>query len=457
MRPPDAVRQFLEQEQIHNQPVACALSGGADSICLLFCLLKWQKKYQLAVSAVHVQHHLRGQESIRDEKFCSDFCRKFHVPLKIVSVDVQAYRQKHPGCSLETSARECRYQAFREHAEGLVATAHTASDNLETVIFRLARGTGLKGLCGIPQKRDIYIRPLLRSSRQEIERFLSEQHLDYITDSSNQQDIYTRNFIRHHITPLLSGICPGGAEKSICMMTDILSEEEDFLASSAETAYTEHLLPDDTLKDLQNLHPALQRRCIRMFLESHQISSCYPNILAVQKLLRHGGQAEIVRGEITAHVSQHILFLEHKHPPVIPKPLVIGKNQIFSGSFLTAELVQKKNSPEFEKIHKIFANSALDYDIIKESAVLHGRTNGLHLKPAGKPHTVSIRKWLQTQPVSLRNSLHCLSDDSGLLWVQNLGVSDRASVTEHTQNMLILHVHTADTKCTSDYHIPDVY
>lgn len=82
MRPPDAVRQFLEQEQIHNQPVACALSGGADSICLLFCLLKWQKKYQLAVSAVHVQHHLRGQESIRDENFCSDFCRKFHVPSK---------------------------------------------------------------------------------------------------------------------------------------------------------------------------------------------------------------------------------------------------------------------------------------------------------------------------------------------------------------------------------------
>ncbi|MBR1554051.1 MAG: tRNA lysidine(34) synthetase TilS, partial [Oscillospiraceae bacterium] len=339
----------------------------------------------------------------------------------------------------------------------LVATAHNASDNLETVIFRLARGTGLKGLCGIPQKRDIYIRPLLKSSRQEIEHFLSEQHLDYITDSSNQQDVYTRNFIRHHITPLLSGISSGGAEKSICMMTDILSEEEDFLASSAKTAYAEHLLPDGTLKDLQNLHPAIQRRCIRMFLENHQISSHYLNVLTVQKLLQHGGQAEIIRGEIIAHVSQRVLFLERKHPQIIPKPLIIGENQIFPDYLVTAELVQKKISPEFEKIHRIFANSVLDYDIIKESAVLHGRIDGMYLKPEGNPHTVSIRKWLQKQPVVLRNSLHCLSDDSGLLWVQNLGVSHHACVTEHTQNMLVLHVHPADTKCTSDYHIPDVY
>ena len=420
-------------------------------------LLKWQKKYQLRISAIHIQHNLRGQESIRDENFCSDFCQKFHVPLKIISVDVKAYQQEHAGCSVETSARECRYQAFREHAEGLVATAHNASDNLETVIFRLARGTGLKGLCGIPQKRDIYIRPLLKSSRQEIEHFLSEQHLDYITDSSNQQDVYTRNFIQHHITPLLSGISSGGAEKSICMMTDILSEEEDFLASSAKTAYAEHLLPDGTLKDLQNLHPAIQRRCIRMFLENHQISSHYLNVLTVQKLLQHGGQAEIIRGEIIAHVSQRVLFLERKHPQIIPKPLIIGENQIFPDYLVTAELVQKKISPEFEKIHRIFANSVLDYDIIKESAVLHGRIDGMYLKPEGNPHTVSIRKWLQKQPVALRNSLHCLSDDSGLLWVQNLGVSHHACVTEHTQNMLVLHVHPADTKCTSDYHISDVY
>ncbi|MBE6875258.1 MAG: tRNA lysidine(34) synthetase TilS [Ruminococcus sp.] len=457
MRPLDAVRQFLEREQIQNQAVVCALSGGADSVCLLYCLLKWQKKYQLRISAIHIQHNLRGAESIRDERFCADLCQKFHVSLKIVSVDVQTYQQEHSGCSVETAARECRYQAFCEHAEGLVATAHNASDNLETVIFRLARGTGLKGLCGIPQKRDIYIRPLLKSSRQEIEHFLSEQHLDYITDSSNQQDIYTRNFIRHHITPLLSGICPGSTEKSISMMTDILTEEENFLAFSAKTAYAEHLLPDGTLKDLQNLHPAVQRRCIRIFLESHQVSSNYLNVLTVQKLLQHGGQAEIIRGELTVHVSHHVLFLERKLPDVLPKPLIIGENQIFPGYLVTAELVQKKNFSEFEKIHRIFANSALDYDIIKESAVLHGRTNGLYLKPDGKNHTVSVKKWLQTQPVSLRNSLHCLSDASGLVWVQNLGVSCRACVTEHTQNMLILHVHTANTECTSDYHISDVY
>lgn len=457
MRPLDAVRQFLEQEQIQKQAITCALSGGADSVCLLYCLLKYQKKYQLRISAIHIQHNLRGQESIRDENFCSDLCRNFHVPLQIISVNVKAYQQEHAGCSVETSARECRYQAFREHADGLIATAHNASDNLETVIFRLARGTGLKGLCGIPPKRDIYIRPLLKSSRQEIETFMAEQHLAYITDSSNHDDSYTRNFIRHHITPLLSGITSGGAEKSISMMTDILSQEEAFLASSAKSAYTEHLLPDGTMKDLQNLHPALQRRCIRIFLDSHQLPSHYLNVLTVQKLLQHGGQAEIIRGQTNVRVSQHILFLEQKLSQIPRKTLIIGENQIFSGYFVTAELVQKKFSPQFEKIHRIFANSALDYDIIKESAVLHGRSNGLYLKPEHQNHTVSVKKWLQTQPVSLRNSLHCLSDASGLLWVQNLGVSSHVRVTGTTQNMLILHVHTADTKRTSDYHISDVY
>lgn len=455
MHPPEAVRTFLDKYQIQNTHITCALSGGADSVCLLYCLLKYQKKYHLEISAIHIQHNLRGEESLRDENFCRSLCEAFRISLKVISVDVQAYQQQH-GISVETAARECRYQAFAEHARGLVATAHTASDQLETVLFRLARGTGTKGLCGIPECRGNYIRPLLQSGRKEIETFLSDQNLVYITDSTNLDTVYTRNFIRHKITPLFSELCPNGAEHSVSMMTDILTQEENFLEQTAQAVYIQHY-KNHTMQNLDSLHPALQRRCIALFLEENQIKPDYRMILMIQKIISHGGQAEIIRGKITARVSQHILFLEKQRSEISEKILQIGENQLFPEYLVKTELITRKNSAEFEKIHTLFANSALDYDIIKGSAVLHDRKNGLHFRPAGKMHTVSVKKWLQTQPVSERKYLHYLSDENGLLWVQNLGIAERAAVTKATRHMLILHVHRTDTESTSDYHNSDVY
>ena len=443
MKPLEAVKTFLIREKIHDCSVACALSGGADSICLLACLLEWKQKFHLEVSAVHVQHNLRGAESLRDEQFCTEFCQKLNIPLKIISVDVKAYQQEQH-LSLETAARECRYQAFASCKADFIATAHTASDNLETILFRLARGTGLKGLCGIPPKRGNYLRPLLASSRQEIETFLLEKNFSYITDSTNLEDEYSRNFIRHHIIPALEQV-HSHPEQTAFRMAEILNQEEDFLESSAKSAFETCLQPDGSLKNLQNLHPALQRRCIKLFLEQHHLKADSCQILTVQELLAKGGTAELLRGSITAHVSRNSLFLESVRTEIPEKILKIGENQIFPEFLVKAELFDRKNSEEFEKIYTMFANSALDYDIIKKSAVLHGRKNGLYLKPLNRPHTVSIKKWLQTQPVAQRNILHCLSDENGLLWVQNLGIAEHAAVTNATKRMLILHVHRINT------------
>lgn len=442
MYPPEAVRIFLEKETIQNCTVSVALSGGADSVCLLTCLLQWQEKFHLKLSAIHIQHHLRGEESLRDERFCSELCQKLKIPLHIISVDVKAYQEEHH-VSLETSARECRYQAFETEHSDFTATAHNASDNLETILFRIARGTGLKGLCGIPPRRDRYIRPLLQSSRQEIETFLAEKHLAYITDSTNLTDDYTRNFIRHQIIPRMEEI-HSHPEQSVSRMTEILNQEEAFLEQSAQEAFQTCCI-QNTLQNLETFHSAVQRRCIALFLEKNHLPVSYYQICQIQKLFPHGGTFELIRGTLTAHVSQGVLCLEQPLPEQKKIPLNIGENQFFSDSVLVAELVRKKNSEEFEKIYRKFANSSLDYDIIKKPVIIHGRTAGLSLRTAGRNHTVSVKKWLQTQPVSERHFLHYLSDDAGLLWVQNLGVADRAKVTDATQTMLILHVHKADT------------
>ena len=261
MRPLDAVRRFLRVHDIRDTAVTAALSGGADSVCLLHCLRACREAFGLRLSAIHVQHGLRGEESLRDEQFCRTLCTAWEIPLTVVPVQVP----QHTG-SLEAAARECRYAAFAAHADGYVATAHTASDNFETMLFRLVRGTGLKGLAGIPPVRERYLRPLLQVSRAEVEQYLRDQDIGYVTDSTNLTDDYARNFLRHQAVPLLQKQNPA-LEQSAAETADILRTEEDYLAQAAEAAYAQARQPDGSLRGLRMLHPALQRRCIRRFLQ----------------------------------------------------------------------------------------------------------------------------------------------------------------------------------------------
>ena len=228
MRPFNAVRGFLRRESITGS-VCCALSGGADSVCLLACL---REMPGITLSAVHIQHNLRGDESRRDEDFCRTLCENWGIPLTVISVDVRDYAAAHR-LSVETAARECRYAAFETLACDHIATAHTASDQLETVLFRMARGAGLRGLCGIPERRGSFIRPLLYATRTEIEAFLRERGLSCVTDSSNLSDDYSRNFIRHHIVPAMQQLNPG-AEQNTARMVDSLREDAALLDSLAE-------------------------------------------------------------------------------------------------------------------------------------------------------------------------------------------------------------------------------
>ncbi|MDE7122096.1 MAG: tRNA lysidine(34) synthetase TilS [Oscillospiraceae bacterium] len=447
------IRDFLIREQIRDVSIVVALSGGADSVCLMIGLLHWREMFHVELSALHVQHHLRGAESFRDEQFCRDLCETMGIPLQVVSVNVRDYQKSSGISSLETAARECRYQAFEacRPENGLIATAHTASDNLETILFRFIRGTGLKGLCGIPPRREYYIRPLLEITRSEIELFLEQQQQNYVTDSSNLQDDYTRNFIRHRIVPLLPEIA-GNPEKSGMMLTDVLRQEEDFLEISAQQAYQTCFQPEcDALCGLQALHPALQRRCIKIYLERHRIRADYQAVILVQNLLQNGGHAELVRGLVTARVSRGMLCLEEKKQfsDNIPEQDFNFNNfnyQIFHNSVLSVELIRKEQNPDqFARIVKKCPDAILDYDkmtvVAKQGMLLHGRKPGLYLRLPGRQHRIRIQKWLQTLPLPERAGIHYLSDKSGhLLWVERLGADLSVSVTAQTQHLLFLTV-----------------
>ena len=177
--------------------IVCAVSGGADSVALLFGLYLLKEKLGVTLSAAHFNHHLRGDESDGDEDFVRDFCAGYRIPLEVGGARVQ------PGPKgLEAAAREARY-AFLRTLPGRIATAHTADDNAETVLMHLLRGTGLKGLGGIRPVSGNVIRPMLAITRQEVEAFLAEYSLPHREDSSNAADAFLRNRIRHGVLPLL--------------------------------------------------------------------------------------------------------------------------------------------------------------------------------------------------------------------------------------------------------------
>ncbi len=441
MSPLDAVRSFLRAQEIRDTAVTAALSGGADSVCLLHCLLQCKDAFGLTLSAIHVQHHLRGEESLRDEQFCRELCESWGVPLTVVQVRVQ-----REGRSLEEAAREARYAAFAEHAVGYVATAHTASDNFETMLFRLVRGTGLKGLAGIPAVRERYLRPLLQVSRSEVEVCLRENGIGYVTDSTNLTDDYARNYLRHQVIPLLQAQNPA-LERTVADTAELLGTEEDFLAQAAEEAYAQAQQPDGSLRGLRMLHPALQRRCIRRFLAENGLPNHLAQVKAVQALLPGGGRTELERGGAWVCVSRGMLFVER--PQAAEVTLHIGKNCLYPGISVEAALILPEDAEKFASVHKKFTDFALDYDIIKGCARLHSRQPGLRMRPAGRTHHVSVKKWLnETVPPQKRQQIHYLSDDSGLLWAEGLGVAAHAAVTEQTQRILVLHVHRTDTECT---------
>ena len=219
--------------------VLAALSGGADSTALAVLLKEHSEELGISVCAAHLNHCLRGEESDRDEEHVRDFCENFGIPLVAEKIDV-AKTAAECGCGIEDAARRIRYGFLERTADSLgctkIATAHNLNDNAETVIMNLIRGTGLRGLAGIPPVRGRIVRPLLFCTREDIEGFLRERNIDFVTDRTNLDTTYTRNKIRHRIIPLLCEINPLFVE-NMAEFTKLLRSDADYLDSAVDSVH----------------------------------------------------------------------------------------------------------------------------------------------------------------------------------------------------------------------------
>lgn len=257
--------------------VAVALSGGADSVCLLDALLRLSKTKKFTVCAAHLNHMIRGEEAERDMKFCGDLCEKLGVALYTEKRDVPKLAEEN-GLTDEEAGRRARYDFFArlmsERDIKAAATAHNKNDRAETVLMRIIRGTGLSGLRGIRYKRgDSVIRPLLDVTRSEIEEYCEAAGLEYITDSTNSDARYTRNNIRLNLLPLIEKEFNPSVVNALCNLADSAAEDADFMEGYAERLYA-RLRPPLTNSGIKALHIESLRTVAQKSIVSRLIMLC---------------------------------------------------------------------------------------------------------------------------------------------------------------------------------------
>lgn len=295
--------------------VICAVSGGADSVALLFALYLLRDKLGINLSAAHFNHRLRGAESDRDEAFVREFCNRYDIALYVGSAEVCPGKK-----GLEAAARDARY-AFLKSLPGKIATAHTADDNAETLLMHLVRGTGLKGLGGISPVNDMLIRPMLQVTRQEVLSFLQEYNLTYVTDSSNDTDQFLRNRLRHHVMPLLTAENPVIAE-NLSSLALRLRQDEECLAEMVQT----HLCND--VAALRKMAPALRSRAISSLLKRSGIPEPEAaHIALVEKIVfsdKPSARAALPNGVI---IVRNYDRLEKKQPDQMIQPQELSVNE----------------------------------------------------------------------------------------------------------------------------------
>ena len=437
------VYNFVKKYNMLNrgETVLCGLSGGADSVALLLILNELSETLGIKVEAVHVNHCLRGDESDMDELFCKNLCEKKNIPFTAVSCDVMSYSQDK-SLSIEEAARELRYSVFSKNSVGKkMATAHNANDALETTILNLARGTGIKGIAGIPPIRGNIIRPLLSLTRSEIEDYLKCKDQDFVTDSTNLSNDYTRNKIRHLIVPVLKEINPSVIESSVSSI-DVIREENMLIEKMVDEAI-KICLDNKKFSGLDKYDKVVRKRAISRLLSENHLPYSHKRLDEADNILINGGKINI-SGQYYLVGAEKTIELKKILPitnEFVSAPLKVGFNQIFAESVLICELIECDNLKKNETVNKMSTFFLLDYDKIKGRATVRSRIYGDKIKLSGRNFTSSVKKLINEMiVVENRSSLHFIEDEEGTIFAEGIGIADRVVPDKNTVRFLKISV-----------------
>lgn len=393
---------ITEQELVQpGEEVVCAVSGGADSVALLFALYLLKEKLQIRLSAAHFNHHLRGAESDQDQAFVEEFCSRYDIPLYKGGAAVETGPK-----GLEAAARDARY-GYLKTLPGRIATAHTADDNAETVLMHLIRGTGLKGLGGIAPKSGKLIRPMLTVTRQDVMAFLQEWNLPHVEDQSNHTDQFLRNRLRHHVMPLLNRENPRLAE-NVSAMAMQLRQEEHYLSRQVELT--------DRVSVLREMDPALRNRALESFLRQQGVKEPQREQIQLLKCLVFSNNPS-ARGAFPGRVT---IGREYDRLLRLPQEKAPETTELALGS---QKLPQWKLEIHVSRAQSLEQGKTVFTVQPEGKIVVRSRLPGDRIRLPGGSKTLKKLFIDEKIPAWERPFLPVLADEKGVLAVVGIGVN----------------------------------
>ena len=407
--------------------VLVGLSGGADSVMLLLYIAELRKKYgSLHILAVHVNHMIRGDEADRDEQFSKEIAEKLGIPFICSKIDVPK-NARESGLGLEEAARNARYSEFQRIIESrddvsCIALAHNATDNIETALFNMIRGAGTKGASGIPPVRDNIVRPLIYVSKKDIISVLESSGVVYMTDSTNLQDDYSRNYVRNNILPHLYHLVTD-PERSFLRLSKNLRADEEYISDQAEAI----LNGRKTIKNSEflSMHRSLLFRVLSKMASEYSITLEHLHVEAILSCLEKENFEVSLPNQVRFVSERGVSYMTNAPKEDIKYFYYVsdGKNHISeynSTIYLTDEKVNKISLNVYKKSIQADLSSA----IICGRLFIRPKQDGDSVFYGGMTH--KLKKLFNDRkiPLSERRLIPILCDDNGVVWVPGFGVRD---------------------------------
>ncbi len=437
----DTVRKTIEDNRLleKKDTVLCAVSGGADSICLLYVMQALKKEYDLSVYVANVNHLIRGEESDRDSDFVKSVCKAANLKCFYREYDVIKI-SKERKLGEEECGRILRYEFFEEISQSLggvkIATAHNLNDNAETVLFRLIRGSSAQGLSGIKYKRDNIIRPLLDVSRSEIEKFLNRNGIKWCEDSTNKLLVYTRNKLRLSVFPQLNEVS-SGAEKRIVSAAKLICEDDMFLSGLADIAmmecFFESFLEIDKL--LKNPMP-IRRRVVSNILSAWNAKEITAEKIErfINFLSKESGKQFDINSSYYAEKSYEKVYLrtrekEKEFELTLECDSVCSDKNWKLTATCTCEPIKRNNNI-----------AIFDADKLKFPLKVRYRQEGDKIIPKGMSGSKKLSDIFSDEKVErhLRDSIPIIEKDENILFVCGLRQSSLYGVDDDTKRYIVI-------------------
>jgi tRNA(Ile)-lysidine synthase len=430
--------------------VLIGLSGGPDSVCLTDILGQLKEDLNISLSAVYIDHGLRPGETGKEADFCRKFCEEHGIDFTEEAVNVKEHAQEG-GINLQEAARVLRYRKLDEVSQRInaeyIALGHNADDQAETVLMRLLKGAGMKGLAGIPPVRERIIRPLIETERLLIEEYLSDNSISYIVDPSNLKENYFRNWLRLSLLKEIKKKAPS-VVREISRTTEILRDEDAYI----EIIVTRTLMRLFSRKDnntvelfltpLETIEKPLLRRVLRRAVDAAKglRGISFTNIEDIIDLIMDGKAGDsldlpkgirVIREYSLLKITtlKHVKIAEYKLEP----PCDISIKE--TGAALKAEYAEKSTGPADEKREVL-----LDASLLKLPLVVRPRAAGDHFYPAGFGKKKKLQDFFVDEkvPRDLRDSVPVVLSGDDIVWVAGYRADDRFRVTEKTEKVLRL-------------------